>query len=153
MTRMIDYGDLMQRAMREMVRSVLRDVEKDGLPGDHHFFITFDTTHPGAKIPDWLGDRYPNDMTVVLQHWFDRLEVSGTGFSVTLKFGGKPEHLHIPIDAITAFADPSVEFGLRFQPRPGAGEVAEAPMDSAPAEAERRDAEIVSLDSFRGPRG
>ncbi len=152
MTRTIDYGNLMHRAMRELIRSVLRDVQSNGLPGNHHFFITFDTTHPSARFAAWLGERYPKEMTVVLQHWFDALDVSDAGFSVTLKFSGKPEVLFVPFDAITTFADPSVEFGLRFETAAGSEEVEEAPMDSDPDEAKPKDAEIVSLDSFRGPR-
>ncbi len=149
---MIDYGNLMHRAMRGLIRNVLRDVQENGLPGNHHFFITFDTTHPDAEFTRWLGERYPKEMTVVLQHWFDGLEVFDTGFSVILKFSGKPETLFVPFDAITTFADPSVEFGLRFETAADAEEAAEAPMDSAPEEAEHKDAEIVSLDSFRGQR-
>jgi len=151
MTRTIDYGNLMHRAMRELIRNVLRDVQNDGLPGNHHFFITFDTAHPNARLAAWLGKRYPKEMTVVLQNWFDGLDVSDAGFSVILKFSGKPETLFVPFDAITTFADPSVEFGLRFETAGSEG-AEEAPMDSDPDEAKPKDAEIVSLDSFRGPR-
>jgi uncharacterized protein len=86
-----------------------------GLPGEHHFFITFDTMHPDVEIADWLSDRYPDEMTVVMQHWFDNLDVGDEGFSVTLNFGDQPEPLYIPYDAIKTFVDPSVEFGLRFE--------------------------------------
>ncbi|SFR04857.1 SspB family protein [Poseidonocella sedimentorum] len=115
MSREIDYGNLMHRAMRSLIREVLQDVADHGLPGEHHFFITFDTLHPDAEIADWLSDRYPGEMTVVMQHWYDNLSVDEDGFSVTLNFGDAPEPLYIPYDAIRTFVDPSVEFGLRFE--------------------------------------
>ena len=74
MTRIIDYGNLMHRAMRGLIQNVLNDVSEHGLPGQHHFFITFDTMHPDVEIADWLSDRYPDEMTVVMQHWFDNLD-------------------------------------------------------------------------------
>ena len=115
MQRAIDYGNLMHSAMRGLIREVLTGVAKHGLPGNHHFFITFDTTHPDAELADWLSDRYPTEMTVVMQHWFAGLEVAEDGFSVTLNFGDHPEPLYIPFDSIKTFVDPSVEFGLRFE--------------------------------------
>ena len=111
----IDYGRLMHRAMRGLIQQVLTDVQTRGLPGNHHFFITFDTTHPGAELADWLHDRYPSEMTVVMQNWFEDLEVRDDGFAVTLNFGDAPERMYIPYDAIQTFVDPSVEFGLRFE--------------------------------------
>ncbi|MFQ6552118.1 SspB family protein [Aestuariibius insulae] len=156
MSRRIDYGNLMHRAMRGLIQQVLENVAAEGLPGNHHFFITFDTMHPDVEIADWLSDRYPGEMTVVMQHWFDGLEVTDEGFSVTLNFGDQPEPLYIPYDAIKTFVDPSVEFGLRFETQDSEdGEVEAAPMieaapDPDPDETdEPRDAEIVSLDSFR----
>lgn len=164
MSGSIDYGKLMHRAMRTLIQSVLTDVVETGLPGQHHFFITFDTTHPDARVADWLRERYPDEMTVVMQNWFDALEVTDDGFSVTLNFGESPENLYVPFDAIQTFVDPSVEFGLRFEPQDEDAEMAElsvAPPDlsvsaenetEAEAESEddaHKDAEIVSLDSFR----
>ena len=87
MTKSIDYGTLMHQAMRTLIMEVLRGVEREGLPGDHHFFITFDTRHPGVEMADWLQERYPEEMTVVMQHWFDNLSVNEQGFAVTLNFG------------------------------------------------------------------
>ena len=87
MSRSIDYGKLMHRAMRGLIQDVLRDVAANGLPGQHHFFITFDTRAEGVAIADWLQDRYPEEMTVVMQHWFDALDVTPEGFAVTLNFG------------------------------------------------------------------
>ncbi|MGB3406928.1 MAG: ClpXP protease specificity-enhancing factor SspB [Jannaschia sp.] len=152
----IDYGSLMHDAMRGLIARLLRDVARDGLPGEHHFFISFDTRHPDVDIADWLRERYPEDMTIVLQHWFDGLEVTENGFSVTLNFGDSPEPLVIPFDALRTFVDPSVEFGLRFEERTASGpdeEVEEAPFADLPPEDEapapRKDAEVVSLDKFR----
>ena len=149
----IDYGNLMHRAMRGLIHDVLTDVAERGLPGEHHFFITFDTQYPDVELADWLSDRYPGEMTVVLQHRFDDLEVGEDGFAVTLSFGEAPERLYIPYHAIKTFVDPSVEFGLRFEsadeddgepPHPA------DPDDTPEPETPRSsDAEVVSLDKFR----
>lgn len=160
MNRSIDYGNLMHRAMRGLIQEVLTGVAKTGLPGKHHFFITFDTLHPDVELADWLADRYPTEMTIVIQHWFDNLEVTDEGFAITLNFGNNPEPMYIPYDAIKTFVDPSVEFGLRFETQDEASdedddqepaEVEEAPMqEMAEDEAENpREAEVVRLDSFR----
>ena len=93
MTRSIDYGNLMHNAMRGLIQDVLADVAQRGLPGQHHFFITFDTTHEDVAIADWLHQRYPEEMTVVMQTWFQNLDVTDDGFSVTLNFGDSPEPL------------------------------------------------------------
>ena len=92
----IDYGNLMHNAMRSLIQDVLTEVKNNGLPGEHHFFITFDTNHTGVEMASWLKDRYPTEITVVMQHWYDDLEVNDDGFSVTLNFGDTPEHLVIP---------------------------------------------------------
>lgn len=158
MTGRIDYGNLMHRAMRGLIQEVLQDVQAQGLPGEHHFFITFDTGHPDAELADWLSDRYPDEMTVVMQHWFDDLDVNNEGFAVTLNFGDAPERLYIPYDAIKTFVDPSVEFGLRFETQDGDDEPTppdgpdKAPIPEAPmtrVEPGPREAEVVSLDRFR----
>jgi hypothetical protein len=153
-TRAIDYGNLMHRAMRGLIQQVLTDVSKNGLPGQHHFFITFDTMHPDVEIADWLSDRYPGEMTIVLQHWFDNLDVTDEGFAVTLNFGDNPEPLYIPYDAIKTFVDPSVEFGLRFETQAGQGgddddDAPMAEMAEPEARGPRAAAEVVSLDKFR----
>lgn len=170
MSDTIDYGNLMHRAMRLLIKDVLDQIAADGLPGQHHFFITFDTMHPDVEIADWLSDRYPDNMTIVVQHWFDNLVTTDVGFSITLNFGDNPEPLYIPYEAIITFVDPSVEFGLRFDneddndqdaeiiPLETADhdaadhdEVPEAPMaEGVEVEEEKpKDAEVVSLDSFR----
>ncbi|WP_417261134.1 SspB family protein [Celeribacter sp.] len=162
MAKTIDYGNLMHDAMRGLIRKVLDGVAKDGLPGDHHFFITFDTMHPDVELADWLSDRYPEEMTIVIQHWFDNLEVSDDGFAITLNFGDSPEPLYIPYDAIRTFVDPSVEFGLRFETQeydveemdedeiPHDAEVTSfEPKDESEKSSGPKEAEIVSLDKFR----
>ena len=152
MTSSIDYGNLMHRAMRGLIQNVLSDVARNGLPGQHHFFITFDTMHPDVEIADWLSDRYPDEMTIVMQHWFENLEVTDEGFSVTLNFGDAPEPLYVPYEAIRTFVDPSVEFGLRFETQDEENDDP-APTPVEDPEDEPRvpssDAEIVSLDKFR----
>lgn len=149
MTRSIDYGTLMHRAMRGLIQTVLEDVARDGLPGNHHFFITFDTRHPEAQLADWLRKRYPAEMTVVIQHWFDNLDVGDTGFAITLNFGDSPEPLFIPFDAIHTFVDPSVEFGLRFETQDHDEDEDEDDEDPDPTPAPRGEAEVVSLDKWR----
>ena len=151
MARSIDYGSLMHRAMRGLIQSVLADVAQNGLPGAHHFFITFDTTHPDVELADWLRARYPTEMTVVLQHWFENLTVTDDGFGVTLNFGNQPEPMVIPFDAIRTFVDPSVEFGLRFEtqgPEEDDDEEAEDDIEVVD-DTPRTEAEVVSLDKFR----
>ena len=152
MTRTIDYGNLMHRAMRGLIHEVLADVAATGrLPGQHHFFITFDTQHPDVEIADWLSDRYPGEMTIVIQHWFADLEATDEGFSVTLNFGDNPEPLYIPYDSIKTFVDPSVEFGLRFETQGAAAQPEPEPTPPPPPKArgDKGDAQVVSLDKFR----
>ena len=115
MSENIDYGNLMHDAMRGLIQNVLSQVSKEGLPGEHHFFISFDTSHADVELADWLADRFPSDMTIVIQHWFDALDVTDEGFAITLNFGDNPERMYIPYDAIRTFVDPSVEFGLKFE--------------------------------------
>ena len=155
MTQTIDYGTLMHRAMRSLIQEVLIDVASDGLPGEHHFFITFDTMHPDVEIADWLSDRYPEEMTIVMQHWFDNLDVTDEGFAVTLNFGDAPEPLYVPYDAIRTFVDPSVEFGLRFETQEDEAP-SPTPVDDdfdidEPTAKNTKDGDsgVVSLDSFR----
>ena len=149
MARSIDYGNLMHRAMRGLIQSVLTDVAEHGLPGAHHFFITFDTTHPDVQIADWLKERYPTEMTVVIQHWFENLVVTNEGFSVTLNFGNNPEPMVIPFDALRTFVDPSVEFGLRFETQETDDDEEDEEDIEVAEEPERQAAEVVSLDQFR----
>jgi len=143
----------MHDAMRGLIRQVLLDVAANGLPGNHHFFITFDTEHPDAELADWLSDRYPGEMTVVMQHWYDKLEVTDEGFSVTLNFGDAPEPMYIPYDAIRTFVDPSVEFGLKFEQQDRVSDDSDTLDQKEESELEVAEeapkaAEIVTLDSF-----
>jgi hypothetical protein len=158
------YDRMVETALRGVVREALSRAAKHGLPGAHHFYITFRTTAPGVALPDYLRAKYPAEMTVVLEHQFWDLEVGADSMSVTLSFQNRPERLTIPLAAITAFADPSVKFGLQFQDsaaEPGAEAPAEAPPPAkpapglaavpAPAEAkdEKKAGEVVALDKFR----
>ena len=111
---LIRYDVLAQEALRSVVRKVLYEVTQTGLPGEHHFFITFDTNHPGVRLSSRLKGQYPQDMTVVLQHQFWDLSVSDTAFEVGLSFNGVPERLLVPFRAVTAFVDPHASFGLKF---------------------------------------
>ncbi len=154
MSDRIDYGNMMHQAMRRLIKEVLIGVKESGLPGAHHFFITFDTTLPGVELSDWLRTRYPEEMTIVLQHWFDDLDVTDDGFGVTLNFGDQPERLVVPYDTIRTFVDPSVEFGLRFETQEDDDEddFEEAPMDAdAQPDEDANKAQVVSLDAFRKP--
>ena len=154
MANEIDYGNLMHNAMRSLIQDVLAEVKINGLPGEHHFFITFDTNHTEVEMASWLKERYPTEITVVMQHWYEDLDVRDDGFSVTLNFGDTPEHLVIPYESILTFVDPSVEFGLRFEASEeeehSSGEP--AVLSSNPTtddKAKKETGQIVSLDSFR----
>lgn len=149
MSKSIDYGNLMHKAMRGLIRTVLDEVAANGLPGAHHFFITFDTTVEGVEMADWLRARYPSEMTIVLQHWFDDLAVTEDGFSITLNFGNNPERLVIPFDALRTFVDPSVEFGLRFETHEDEDEEEEDEDPDDDPTPPHQDAQVVRLDRFR----
>lgn len=111
----IDYGKLIDEAMHIIVRNALQRVSKEGLPGKHHFFISFLTTYPGVVLSDALRKKYPNEMTIVLQHQFENLKVTDKRFDVVLSFDNVKENIGAPFDALLAFADPSVKFGLQFR--------------------------------------
>ena len=131
----IRYDLLTQEALRSVLRRVLEDAAKNGLPGDHHFYISFSTGAPGVRMSKRLRGQYPDEITIVLQHQFRDLTVSDQAFEVGLSFSGVNEHLVVPFDAIKRFFDPSVQFGLQFETAPAAeeaGSVAAAP--AAPAE-------------------
>jgi uncharacterized protein len=114
-TDLIRFDLLVQDALRAVMRKVLTDAAREGLPGDHHFFITFKTRAPGVRLSNRMREQYPKEMTIVLQHQFWDLTVGDQAFEVGLSFHGKSETLLIPFEAVTGFFDPSVEFGLKFE--------------------------------------
>jgi len=159
----IDYAALVQAALLDVVRQVLARAAASGLPGDHHFLLTFGTMEDGVAVPQRLRRQYPNELTIVLQHQYWALEVDERGFSVTLRFSGAPERVFVPWAALRAFADPSVGFGLRLRPereaeaasapdRPQATPPAEASLAEAPPDPPRR-GRVVDLGSFRRKGG
>jgi uncharacterized protein len=135
------------------MREALTRAANEGLPGDHHFYVTFLTGAPGAIVPKYLLTKYPDEMTIVLQHQFRALQVGEDAFSVSLSFSNRLERLTVPFAAVTTFADPSVNFGLQFETSAAkSAEVAAlSAQPAAPesAEPERPAAEIVTLDRFR----
>lgn len=153
----IDYDYLTQSALKRVVRDVLKMTEELGAaPGDHHFYIEFETTAEGVSLSDHLMAQYPQRMTIVLQHQFDSLEVDDEGFSVTLWFKNVQARLTVPFDAVTSFADPSVQFGLRFEgAAPARPPVPATPLKPPPAAKPEKaavagdGAAVVSLDAFR----
>jgi uncharacterized protein len=122
------YDLLTQDALRGVIRTVLIDAATKGLPGEHHFFITFDTCAEGVQISPRLKASYPQEMTIVLQHQFWDLKVTDDDFEVGLAFNGIPERLHVPLKAVKAFHDPAVQFGLQFTVEADAGAAAESPV-------------------------
>ncbi len=128
---LIRYDIVIQDALRGAVRKILSEVSRIGLPGEHHFYIAFDTNAPGVRISSRLHERYPKEMTVVLQHQFWDLSVTDHAFEVGLSFGGIPEKLFVPFSAIKGFFDPSVQFALEFEPGKTAEELPEELVDAA----------------------
>jgi len=156
------YDEMVEEALRGVVRKALTEAAEQGLPGAHHFYITFETDHPHVAIADHLKSRYPEEMTIVLQHQFWGLEVEESRFSVTLSFSDRHERLTVPFEAVTAFADPAVKFGLRFERQedgsPAAAaspsatnlpEEAPAPADAAAERPAGEGAKVVALETFR----
>lgn len=134
MSTTIDYAGMLRDAGRDVVRRVLAQVAEEGLPGEHHFYVSFDTTHPDVEMAPGLRRVHPQTMTIVLQHQFWELGVDDEAFTVTLRFGGRYESLRVPFASLTAFLDPSAEFGLQLavptEPEPTAQEAPGEP-DSA----------------------
>jgi hypothetical protein len=173
----IGYQALTDAALRSVVRDALKRIEKSGLIGSHHFYLTFKTQFPGVAIPDFLREQYPEEMTIILQHQFWGLKVKEDGFEVTLTFKKLPATLSVPFAALTAFFDPGVQFGLQFRgeqsgtkmpvtpagtpsqlvsPLPLQDDSKKAPPPPMPAKIEKAEADkqsqqadVVSLDSFR----
>ncbi len=158
------YDRMIEDALRSVVRDSLKKAAETGLPGNHHFYITFATGHDGVSMPKQLRAQHSEEMTIVLQHQYWDLEVGEDSFAVSLSFNRAQQRLHIPYAAITTFADPSVQFGLQFQARDGEEEdeaAVETDSPEAPAiaesgaeaevrtEAQDGAAEVIALDSFR----
>jgi hypothetical protein len=154
---LLQYDKLVERALKNVVREALMHVSAHGLPGAHHLYLTFRTDHPGVTIPEELRAKYPVEMTIVLQYQFWDLFVGDEGFQVTLSFNDRRQKLIIPFAAVNAFADPSVNFALQFQP---AEATAQNQDNAQPAEAAAPDGEdagepaakddnIIPLDTFR----
>jgi uncharacterized protein len=138
---LIRYDILTQDALRRVIRKVLEEVQRTGLPGEHHFFITFSTAYPGVRLSTRMLERYPDEMTIVIQHSFWNLEVTETAFEIDLSFDDIRERLRIPFDAVRGFFDPSVKFGLQFDVAPvnARTEPEPAPAAAPPALASRSD--------------
>ncbi len=158
MTDYIGYEALTQAAMRGVVREALRQTARNGgAPGEHHFYVTFRTKAPGVKMAEHLVERFPDEMTIVIQHQFWDLEITDGHFEVILKFNGVPQHLSIPFAALTRFVDPAVNFGLSFEKgETNTGQdVVNPARDVEPAPAEQKKAAgdeagtVVSIDAFR----
>ena len=159
------YDLLAQNALKGVVRDALRIAETTGLPGEHHFYIAFNTRHPGVSLSEKIATRYPREMTIVLQHQFWNLKVHDDRFEVELSFDNVPEHLVIPFNAVKGFLDPSVQFGLQFEtiasdrkpkdvdtakPAAGKTEKQAETVEAAPESAAKDEAaKVVSLDQFR----
>lgn len=156
---LIRYDILAQEALRGVVRKVLSEVSRTGLPGEHHFFISFVTKAPGVRLSQRLLEQYDKEMTIVLQNQFNGLKVSETGFEVELSFDGRAELLVVPFSALKAFFDPSVQFGLQFDVErvPAEEAATDEPEETKAVQAPAKPAEsseapgekVVSLDSFR----
>jgi len=163
-----DYPVLLRGALVGLIRGLIERVAEEGFPGDHHFLLTFGTSEPGVEMSARLRQRFPEEITIVLQHQFWNLAADGDGFKVTLRFGGNPEPLTVPWSALRAFADPSSGFGLRLQAeveahdeseadesgdQPSTAPVAEAAIVPAePADADTKDAGNVLAFSARKRR-
>jgi hypothetical protein len=152
---MLRYDKMVEGALRGVVRQAIEEVVASGLPGDHHFYITFMTDYPGVEIPAYLRERYPGEMTIVLQYQFYDLKVDREKMSVTLSFNNVPERLVIPLAAVSIFADPSVNFALQFQPM-GDGDqdddtdgTPDGTGGGKPKKSDQTTGEVVSLDQFR----
>ena len=157
MTETLNYAAFVDSAMRGAVREILRQVERSGLPGQNHFFISFRTDHTGVVMSDMLRGKYPNEITIVLQHQYWDLIVAEDHFRVSLSFNNIPEKLVVPFSALTGFADPSTKFGLQFhhdhnQPveEPTLPVSAVTSLTAAAAaDAPKESAQIITLDAFR----
>jgi hypothetical protein len=149
---LIPYDEIVQETLRGVIARVLGEIERSGgLPGSHHFYITFKTRMPGVSIPKHLIERFPEEMTIVIQHRFWDLKVEDDAFSIGLSFGGVPSSLHVPFAAVTQFHDPAVEFSLTFHAdaAPEHEEHEEPENDEPQGEAAEDGSNVVSVDFTR----
>lgn len=152
---LIPYDTMVMESLRQVTRAAIQRVSDEGLPGEHHFYITFRTDHPMAELPEGIAAKYPTEIRIVLQNQFSNLFVDDFGFHVTLYFGGMPTPLYVPFDAITSFLDPHVQFSMRFEPKGMLGGVEEVPAPAAeglPEEGEdlsKAGDNVVSFSAFR----
>ena len=152
----LDYARMVREALLDVPRRALRLAAREGLPGEHHFYLSFRTGHPGVSVSPSVRARHPEEMTVVLQHQYWDLAVGDDAFSVTLRFGGTPERLHVPYGALTAFADPAAEFALRFDGPAEARAVKDGPAEGKDTAEDASDevarpATVVDIRAFRRP--
>ena len=152
-TPLLPYDEWVEEAMRQVVARAITHVADNGLPGEHHFYLTFRTDYPGVVMPPRLRTQYPQEMTIVLQHqfWDLKMDAEAGQISVGLSFGGVPASLAIPLAAVTGFADPHVRYGARFRPVAAAETPAEPDEAEEAAEPDRpsETPQVVSLDAFR----
>ena len=141
------YDQMVDQALRDVVRQALGAIASAGLPGEHHFYITFRTTHPGVELATRLREKYAEEMTIVVQHQFWDLLVEAERFAISLSFDGRRERIAVPYAALVSFADPSVKFGLQFQS--GAADAGGAAPPPAAVADEEPGADVVNLDAFR----
>lgn len=149
---LLPYDEWTDDAMRQVAIRALAHVAVHGLPGDHHFYLTFRTDHPGVVMPPRLRAQYPQEMTIVLQHqfWDLKMDEEAGLISVGLSFGGVPSTLVIPVSALVAFADPHIRYGMRFRPeQPDTAAADDPPVDEPQAAIEDNGPQVVSLDAFR----
>jgi uncharacterized protein len=146
--QVIDYRALLEEAILGVVRSVLERAATEGLPGEHHFYLTFATRHPGVLIPERVRREHPDEMTVVLQHQFWDLEVGQESFSVTLRFGGQPTRLTVPFAALRGFVDPAAELGLKLGPPEPATREAKGSLPAAGEDGGRGDDDTATVLPF-----
>lgn len=160
MSKKINYESLVQDALMSVVRDLLRDAAEKGLPGNHHFYISYNTDHPSVDLPDYLREQYPESITIVIQYDFWDLKVFDDRFEVTLSFNGMSENLVVPFAAMTSFVDPSAKFGLQFTPDERAASKSSRKAMRSKNEASARlektdipkdaiDGNVISFDAFR----
>lgn len=162
MSKKINYEDMVQQALVNVVRDLLREAATKGLPGNHHFYITYNTDHPGVELPEYLREQYPESITIVVQYEFWDLNVHDDHFEITLSFNNLHERLVVPFDAMTSFVDPSAKFGLQFTPTMSSDaspSKKDATSASSPAKEPRKhkfeipadavEGNVISFDAFR----